>query len=361
MIVERRAVQHHDELGGDRAQHGHPFGLDQAQQGGGVELGHHHGGHPQDGRGVVGGPQAETERGGHRHAEHLVGPQPAVVHRLLVEVEPAVVGLHHALGPPGGPRGGVQQAQLRGSEAALLHGFVEIGHRGRGRGRLAVEPQVRPLADTVHGEVGAQGGQRVAEVGHQVARGAAVVPGTGDDGSGPGRGHQVGDFGWSGAVADAHHHHPGPIGPGEGGVDGGPVGENHRGPVAPVQTGGQQGGGHPVGQVVVVRPGGPVDAADGPLGVVGLRLRAVPGEVGGIVGALGDVAPDQVGGGVVAPPARRHVGSGHLGVGGGQGVGRPFGVELPVGVGGGAGVGRPVGIGGGGFGCPGITGGRRGH
>ena len=130
-------VEQHDELRAHAAQHGDPLPFDEVEGGVGVEALHHQRRAAEDRGGEVGRPQTEPERCRHRPEEHLVVGEGAGPRRQRVEVEPAVLGVHHALGQPGGARGGVEEEEGIGVAPHQLD-------LGAGVAGCAAEPRRRP-------------------------------------------------------------------------------------------------------------------------------------------------------------------------------------------------------------------------
>ena len=137
--VER--VEHQDELRADRRQHGDAVARDRGAELRGVELRQQHAGCAEQGGRDVRGPDPEAERRGQRGEEDVALGEVGGVDREAVEVVPARLVVHHALGQPGGAGGRVQQEEIADGEAPLgeraalgvAAGACELASRSRPR------------------------------------------------------------------------------------------------------------------------------------------------------------------------------------------------------------------------------------
>ena len=173
------------------------FALDEAQGLVGVEPFHHDRGAAEDVGRDVRGPQAEAERRGHRAEEHVVARHLPRRGRELMEEEPAVLVVQHALRHAGGAGRGVDDEEIVGAvrAAAAVEGRVGRGIAVDGDAAACVAGDHDVLRD---GE--AVGAERVDELGGR----ATAVLRQGDDPLGAGLAQDVADLRVTGAMAETH-------------------------------------------------------------------------------------------------------------------------------------------------------------
>ena len=118
-MLDDRRVQHHEELGADTGEDGHPFALDGADRGVGVEARVHDRRcirAPPVSRATVHSPNPNGAGNALRNTSSAVkSPATAAswwknIHRFCV--------VHHALGHPGGARRGVHEEEVVGAQRA---------------------------------------------------------------------------------------------------------------------------------------------------------------------------------------------------------------------------------------------------
>jgi len=271
--------------------------LDEVEGACGVETAADDGGSAEHDRRVVRGPEPETEGGGKERHEDVVRPDVAVAAGDLMEVEPAILEVQHALREPGGARGRVDEREVVGADAA----GVEVAWNGWVEG-LPVDRDVALGIGLEQGQfdVGDDRDAEILDLGPEGGGRCPVVVGEGDERRGLGEAEQVGDFATVGPSAETHGDDPGLLEPEVGGVHGGGVGEQHTDASAGFDPEGDDDRGDPVA--------GPVEACP--------SEGAVVGDVSRRVGAFRGVAAEVVDQRVVAPPASGAVGRGVVGIDG---------------------------------------------
>ncbi len=179
----------------------------------------------KDRRGVT-GPNPEPERHGDDGQNNVVRRQVPVGDRFLVEVIPAVLGVHHALGQPGGPGRRIDQEHVVGSEWVAC-----LQRRRRGLEIQSQSPAALRQHHYRHGEGGGTRGRADRVIGarsiaDQHLRLRAV--------------HDRGDLTGAGPRADADDDRPAALDGDEERVDGGRVAVPYRDPVTSRDTGSGQ-------------------------------------------------------------------------------------------------------------------------
>ncbi len=255
-FAQRRVGEQHAELGGDGAEDGHPFALDQLQRQRGVEALHRDGRHAEVGGGEVRGPLAEAEGRGDRRHEDLVLGEVADFDRALVEVPPAVLRVHHALRQAGGAGGRVDQPELVGAEAV-----GEVGGRRPGLGAVAEDRQLDAVLEAGDDDVVAEVVEALVQRREVLGgRGAAVLV-VGDQRAGPALGEDVLRLALARPHADPDGDDAGLLAAEEGRVDGPAVGQHHADAVAAPEPELPQGARDPVRGGLVA---GPLSVPSGP-------------------------------------------------------------------------------------------------
>ena len=237
-LVEQRGVEHHDELRADAGQHGDPVRHHGPQRPLDVELRRQHRRAAEHAGREVRRPQAEAEGGRHGTEEDVVGGERAGLGRQLVEVEPSVLGVQHALGQPGRARGRVDHEQVVGTQRPPGQ---EAGRRGRSgrldRGSVDEDRRVREVQHVGNDDVAKPGQAVDPQRRHQVVGGLPEEVLVGDQRGRPGARQEVAQLGPAGAGADPHHHQTGLLRGQEHCVHRRPVREDHPQPVAGLEPG----------------------------------------------------------------------------------------------------------------------------
>jgi hypothetical protein len=165
--------------------------FDQIERDIGIEAFHHDRGNAEGGRSEVRGPEAETEWSGQHAQEHLVVGEASGIGRESMEVEPTVLGVHHALGEPSGSGGGVQEEQTIGIDGAQRSFEIDrcsIGNIGIDDPTIGADDQVA-----------LDGRTQVLGIGTDIGRTATMEIGRRDQCVGVGEGEQMGDLSITGS------------------------------------------------------------------------------------------------------------------------------------------------------------------
>ena len=280
----RLRVEHHDELRAHAAQHRDALTLDEIKGRIGIKAFHHHCRAAEDGGREMRGPETKPVWGREHSEEHLIGTETSGRRRKVMEVEPAVLGVHHTLGQTRGSRGGVEQEERIG---------IEWLHRRTGvDDHIGGQTSVDDLRLAVHEHKAVDLRAQCSHIGHQLRGITTVLIGCGDQHRGAGECEEMGDLAISCACPDADGHQTGLLDTDEHRVHGGAVGHHDRDSIATAMTTGEQNPGDSIRISVVLGPGVATSIGD-------VRER---------VGHRGCVPRHNRGNGVVAPPARSSVG-----------------------------------------------------